>query len=59
MDTKLLLGSSMSNISVGKKGEELAQEFLKKQGYKILETNKHFSKPSFNPCNDEVFSFFQ
>ena len=44
MDTKLLLGSSMSNISVGKKGEEFAQEFLKKQGYKILETNKHFSK---------------
>ena len=34
----------MNNISVGKKGEELAQEFLKKQGYKILETNKHFSK---------------
>ena len=44
MDTKLLLGLSMSNISIGKKGEELAQEFLKKQGYKILETNKHFSK---------------
>ena len=34
----------MSNISIGRKGEELAQEFLKKQGYKILETNKHFSK---------------
>lgn len=44
MDTKLLLGLFMSNISIGKKGEELAQEFLKKQGYKILETNKHFSK---------------
>ena len=27
----------MSNISVGKKGEQLAQEYLKKQGYKILE----------------------
>lgn len=34
----------MSNISIGKKGEELAQEFLKKQGFKILETNKHFSR---------------
>lgn len=34
----------MSNISVGRKGEELAQEFLKKLGYKILETNKRFSK---------------
>jgi len=44
MDTKLFLGLFMNNISVGKKGEELAQEFLKKQGYKILETNKHFSK---------------
>lgn len=32
------------NIFVGKKGEELAQEYLAKQGYKILETNKHFSK---------------
>ena len=34
----------MSNVSIGKKGEELAQEFLKKQGYNILETNKRFSK---------------
>ena len=34
----------MSNISIGKQGEELAQEFLKKNGYKILETNKHFSR---------------
>ncbi len=34
----------MSNISVGKKGEQLAQEYLKKQGYKILETNRHFSR---------------
>ena len=34
----------MSNISVGKQGEQLACEYLKKQGYKILETNKHFSK---------------
>ena len=44
MDTKLFLGLFMSNVSVGKKGEEIAQEFLKKQGYKILEANKHFSK---------------
>ena len=34
----------MSNISIGKKGEELAQEFLIKLGYKILETNKRFSR---------------
>ena len=34
----------MDNISTGKKGEELAQKYLVKQGYKILETNKHFSR---------------
>ena len=34
----------MNNISTGKKGEELAQEFLLKKGYKILETNIRFSK---------------
>lgn len=34
----------MSNISTGKKGEELAKDYLVKKGYKILETNKHFSR---------------
>ena len=34
----------MSNILTGKKGEELACEYLKKKRYKILETNKHFSR---------------
>ena len=34
----------MNNISTGKYGETLAQEFLVKQGYKIIETNKHFSR---------------
>ena len=34
----------MSNILIGKKGEELASEYLKKKGYKILETNKRFSR---------------
>ena len=29
----------MSNIFLGKNGEELAVEYLKKQGYKIIETN--------------------
>src|SRR5574344_1463083 len=30
--------------NVGKTGEILAKEYLEKLGYKILETNKHFSK---------------
>ena len=34
----------MSNIFTGKQGEILAKDFLEKQGYKILETNKRFSK---------------
>jgi len=34
----------MNNISTGKKGEELAQQYLIKNGYKILETNKRFSR---------------
>lgn len=34
----------MSNITLGKNGEEIACKYLEKQGYKILETNKHFSK---------------
>ena len=32
----------MSNISVGKKGEELARDYLSKLGYKILECTKGF-----------------
>ncbi|MBQ4115609.1 YraN family protein [bacterium] len=34
----------MSNVTVGKHGEELAREFLLKKGFKIVETNKRFSK---------------
>lgn len=34
----------MNNKELGKKGEELAAEYLAKHGFKILETNKHFSK---------------
>lgn len=32
------------NKIIGTKGELLAQEYLKKQGFEILETNKRFSK---------------
>ena len=34
----------MSNISLGKNGEEIAKTHLEKMGYKILETNKRFSR---------------
>ena len=34
----------MSNISIGRSGEEIARKFLEKQGYKILEMNKKFSR---------------
>ena len=34
----------MTNISIGKNGEEIARKYLEKQGYKILETNKRFSR---------------
>ncbi len=34
----------MSNISIGKNGEEIARKYLEKNGYKILETNKRFSR---------------
>ena len=34
----------MNRISTGRYGEQLAKEYLIKQGYKIVESNKHFSK---------------
>lgn len=34
----------MRNKEVGTKGELLAQEYLKKQGYEIIEINKRFSR---------------
>ena len=34
----------MSNISVGKQGEEFAKNYLIQNGYKIIEMNKRFSR---------------
>ena len=34
----------MSNISLGKNGEEIAIKHLEKKGFKILERNKRFSR---------------
>ena len=34
----------MNNISIGKNGEDIAKTYLIKKGYKIIETNKRFSR---------------
>lgn len=34
----------MSNLSLGKNGEKMAKTYLEKQGYKIVELNKRFSR---------------
>jgi putative endonuclease len=34
----------MTNRFIGQSGEKIAQEYLVKKGYKILETNKRFSR---------------
>ncbi len=34
----------MDNLSLGKNGEEIAKTYLEKQGYKILELNRRFSR---------------
>ena len=34
----------MTNVSIGKNGEEIAQKYLTKLGYKILETTRRFSR---------------
>ncbi len=34
----------MNNREFGSKGEDLACDYLKKNGYEIVERNKHFSK---------------
>ena len=36
----------MTNKILGKQGEEIAQNFLTKNGFEILETNFHYSKNS-------------
>ena len=34
----------MSNASIGKNGEDIARKYLENKGYRILETNKRFSR---------------
>lgn len=38
--------TGFKNITVGKAGEKIAQEYLHKLGYKIIETNWHYSRNS-------------
>ena len=38
------LNNSMNNREFGSRGEDLACEYLIKNGYEILERNKHYSK---------------
>lgn len=44
------------NKEVGQKGEELAQEYLKKQGYEILETNKQFQEGAKKTCEIDIIA---
>lgn len=37
-------GWILDKIKLGKNGEDIAKTYLEKQGYKILEMNKHFSR---------------
>lgn len=46
----------MKNIEIGKKGELLAQEYLKKQGYEILETNKQFQDGVKKACEIDIIA---
>ncbi len=45
----------MNNRQFGFKGEDLACEYLKKNGYEILERNKHFS----NLCEIDIIAKFK
>lgn len=34
----------MNNLTLGKNGEEIAKSYLERQGYRIIELNKRFSR---------------
>lgn len=46
----------LKNKEVGQKGELLAQEHLKKQGYEILETNRQFQDGMKKTCEIDIIA---
>lgn len=44
------------NKEIGQKGEELALEYLKKQGYEILETNRQFQEGAKKTCEIDIIA---
>ena len=52
----------MSNVEVGKKGEEIAAKYLKKHGYKVLEHNfrsKRWGEIDIVATKDDVLVFVE
>lgn len=52
----------MSNIEVGKKGEEIAAKYLKRQGYEVLERNfysKRWGEIDIVALDDDVLVFVE
>lgn len=46
----------LKNRETGTQGELLAQEYLKKQGYEILETNKQFQDGAKKACEIDIIA---
>ncbi len=44
------------NREIGTKGELLAQEYLKQQGYKILDTNRQFQEGMKKSCEIDIIA---
>lgn len=47
---------TMRNKEIGAKGELLAQEYVKKQGYEILETNRQFQEGAKKTCEIDIIA---
>lgn len=58
VETQTAQGIKMKtkNKEIGVKGELLAQEYLKKQGYEILETNRQFQDGMKKTCEIDIIA---